>query len=58
MNAVYPICCGVDVHKTFFVATLITTEGIQLHEFITAQAVVFLRSKVFVILDEKTDEIA
>mgnify|MGYP002349130291 FL=1 len=23
-----PICCGVDVHKTFFVATLITTEGI------------------------------
>lgn len=29
MNIVYPICCGVDVHKTFFVATLITTEGIQ-----------------------------
>ena len=28
MNVVYPICCGVDVHKTFFVATLITTEGI------------------------------
>jgi len=29
LNIVYPICCGVDVHKTFFVATLITTEGIQ-----------------------------
>ena len=25
MNIVYPICCGVDVHKTFFVATIITT---------------------------------
>ena len=29
MTIVYPICCGVDVHKTFFVATLITSEGIQ-----------------------------
>ncbi len=29
MNVVYPICCGVDVHKTFFVATIITTVGIQ-----------------------------
>jgi len=29
LNIVHPICCGVDVHKTFFVATLITTEGIQ-----------------------------
>ena len=29
MTVVYPICCGVDVHKEFFVATLITTEGIQ-----------------------------
>lgn len=29
MTVVYPICCGVDVHKTFFVATLITSEGIQ-----------------------------
>jgi len=28
LNVVYPICCGVDVHKTFFVATLIITEGI------------------------------
>ena len=25
MKIVYPVCCGVDVHKTFFVATLITT---------------------------------
>jgi len=28
LKLVYPICCGVDVHKTFFVATIITTEGI------------------------------
>ena len=27
-NIVYPICCGVDVHKSFFVATIIKTEGI------------------------------
>jgi len=29
VTIVYPICCGVDVHKTFFVATLITTNGIE-----------------------------
>jgi transposase len=29
LKIVYPICCGVDIHKTFFVATLITTEGMQ-----------------------------
>ena len=28
MDIVYPICCGIDVHKTFFVATIITTHGI------------------------------
>lgn len=28
MKVVYPICCGVDVHKKFLVATLITTQGI------------------------------
>ncbi|GAB6275094.1 MAG: IS110 family transposase [Peptococcaceae bacterium] len=28
MRIVYPICCGVDVHKKFLVATLITTQGI------------------------------
>jgi len=28
-NVVYPICCGVDIHKTFFVATLINTEGLM-----------------------------
>jgi len=28
LRIVYPICCGVDVHKKFFVATLITSEGI------------------------------
>jgi len=26
LKTVYPICCGVDVHKRFFVATLIITE--------------------------------
>ena len=25
----YPICCGVDVHKSFFVATIIKTEGFE-----------------------------
>ena len=29
VTVVYPICCGVDVHKTFFIATLIITEGLQ-----------------------------
>lgn len=28
LKAVYPICCGVDVHKKFFVATLIVTQGL------------------------------
>lgn len=28
MKVVYPVCCGVDVHKTFLVATIITSEGI------------------------------
>lgn len=31
MKVVYPICCGVDVHKTFLVATLITSKGITPH---------------------------
>ncbi|TEB05194.1 IS110 family transposase [Pelotomaculum propionicicum] len=29
MKVVYPICCGVDVHKKFLVATIITSEGIM-----------------------------
>ena len=28
MNVIYPICCGVDVHKTFFIATIITSVGL------------------------------
>ena len=28
MKIVYPICCGVDVHKSFLVATIIKTDGI------------------------------
>ena len=31
MKVVYPICCSVDVHKTFFVATIITSQGITPH---------------------------
>ncbi|MDQ7096544.1 IS110 family transposase [Desulfosporosinus sp. PR] len=31
MKVVYPICCGVDVHKTFLVATLSTSQGIVPH---------------------------
>jgi transposase len=33
MKIVYPICCGVDVHKTFLVATIITSQGITPHYF-------------------------
>lgn len=30
MKVVYPTCCGVDVHKSFLVATIIkTTSGIE-----------------------------
>ena len=29
MKVVYPVCCGVDVHKSFFVATIIKSEGIK-----------------------------
>jgi len=29
VKVVYPTCCGVDVHKKFFVATIIKTEGIE-----------------------------
>lgn len=28
MKVVYPTCCGIDVHKSFLVATNITSEGI------------------------------
>ena len=31
LKVVYPNCCGVDVHKTFFIATIITTEKITPH---------------------------
>jgi transposase len=31
VKVVYPVCCGVDVHKTFFVATIITSEGFTPH---------------------------
>ena len=30
MKLTYPICCGVDVHKTFLVATIIKTDGLVL----------------------------
>ena len=33
MKVVFPTCCGVDVHKTFLVATIITTptDSLQPH---------------------------
>ena len=31
LKIVYPICCGIDVHKTFVIATIATTD----HENIT-----------------------
>jgi transposase len=31
LKVVYPICCGVDVHKTFLVATIITSQGLTPH---------------------------
>lgn len=31
MKVVYPVCCGVDVHKTFLVATIITSQGFTPH---------------------------
>jgi transposase len=31
VKVVYPICCGVDVHKAFLVATIITSTGITPH---------------------------
>ena len=29
MRVVFPVCCGVDVHKSFLVATMITTHSHQ-----------------------------
>ena len=31
MKVVYSVCCGIDVHKTFLVATIITTQNITPH---------------------------
>ncbi len=32
MKVVFPICCGIDVHKTFLVGTIISTaDGVQPH---------------------------
>ena len=31
MKVIYPICCGVDVHKTFLVATIISSQGLIPH---------------------------
>ena len=32
MKVIYPICCGIDVHKTFLVGTIISTsDGVQPH---------------------------
>lgn len=32
MKVIYPICCGIDVHKSFLIGTIIaTTDGVQPH---------------------------
>lgn len=31
MKLTYPICCGVDVHKTFLIATIITSDYVMPH---------------------------
>ena len=28
MKLTYPVCCGVDVHKTFLVATIINSDSV------------------------------
>lgn len=30
MKVVYPVCCGIDVHKRFLIATIITTKAGEL----------------------------
>ncbi len=32
MKLAYPICCGIDVYKTFLVATIITSDYIMPHD--------------------------
>ncbi len=47
MKVVYPICCGVDVHKTFLVATIITSQGISfLSKKLTIQKFNFVQSTI------------
>jgi len=31
MKVVYPVCCGIDVHKNFLVVTIITSQRITPH---------------------------
>lgn len=31
MKVVYPVCCGIDVHKTFLFAIINTSQGITSH---------------------------
>jgi transposase len=31
LKLTYPICCGIDVHKRFLVATIVTSEGLEPH---------------------------
>ncbi len=32
---VYPVCCGIDVHKTFVVATIATTDRENITTYMT-----------------------
>ncbi|WP_242847879.1 hypothetical protein [Lachnoclostridium phytofermentans] len=33
MRLIYPICCGLDVHKNVIVATIVTTNGSGISEY-------------------------
>ena len=35
LKIVYPICCGVDVHKRFIVATIATTNDENITSYLT-----------------------
>lgn len=37
LKIVYPICCGIDVHKTFVIANIATTDEVSFSIFISQQ---------------------
>ena len=43
LKIVYPICCGVDVHKTFIVATIAKTDANNLTTYLTKRFSTFTK---------------